>query len=43
MKTITLSPEALEQLEEWKKSDLKVLTKIISLFIEIAATPFTGT
>lgn len=43
MKTITLSPEALEQLEDWRKSDPKVLSKIISLLIEIAATPFTGT
>lgn len=43
MKTITLSPEALQQLEDWKKSDNKVLTKIISLLVEIAANPFTGT
>ena len=43
MKTITLSPEALEQLEDWRKSDPKVLSKIISLLIEITATPFTGT
>ncbi len=43
MKTITLSPEALEQLEDWKKSDPKILSKIISLLFEIAVTPFTGT
>lgn len=43
MKSITLSPEALEQLEDWKKSDPKVLSKIIALFVEIASTPFIGT
>jgi toxin YoeB len=43
MKTITLSPEALGQLEDWKKTDPKILSKIVSLFIEIAAQPFTGT
>lgn len=42
MKTITLSPEALAQLEDWKKSDPKILPKIISLLIEIAENPFTG-
>jgi toxin YoeB len=43
MKTITISPQALLQLEEWKKSDPKVLIKIISLMTETAATPFIGT
>lgn len=42
MKNITLSPEALEQLDDWKKSDPKVLAKIISLLIEAAPNPFTG-
>ena len=43
MKSITLSPAALEQLDEWKKSDPKILVKIISLITEISSTPFTGT
>ncbi len=43
MKTITLSPIALQQLEDWKKPDPKLLSKIISLLIEIASAPFTGT
>jgi len=32
MKIITVSPVALQQLEDWKKSDPKHLSKIISLF-----------
>jgi len=43
MKTIVLSPDALEQLDQWKKSNPKILIKIISLITEISATPFTGT
>ena len=43
MRTITLSPEVLTQLEHWKTADPKVLSKIVALFIEIAAHPFTGT
>ena len=43
MRTITLSPEALQELEDWKKSDPKILAKIIALLIEMASTPFTGT
>lgn len=43
MKTVTLSPEALEQLEHWKTSDHKILSKIISLLIEVASSPFLGT
>ena len=43
MKSITWSPAALEQLDEWKKSDPKILVKIISLITEISSTPFTGT
>ena len=42
MKTITFSAEAILQLDEWKKSDPKILIKIISLITEVAATPFTG-
>ncbi len=43
MKTITLSPQALEHLEDWKKSDPRTLAKIISLIVETAASPFSGT
>jgi len=43
MRTVTLSPKALNDLEELKRSDLKLLSKIISLFTEIAVTPFEGT
>ena len=43
MKIITLSPDALKQLEDWKKTDPKILLKIISLITEISSTPFTGT
>ena len=43
MRTVTFSPTALQQLEEWKKADPKLLAKIISLIVETAANPFTGT
>ena len=43
MKSITISPDALKQLEDWKKSDSKILLKIIALITEISSTPFTGT
>lgn len=43
MKSIILSPEAIKQLDEWKKSDPKILIKIISLIAEVSSTPFTGT
>ena len=43
MKPVIFSPEAIEQLDEWKMADAKMITKIISLVIEISSTPFTGT
>lgn len=43
MKRLIISPNALNHLEEWKFADAKMLAKIISLFIEISSTPFTGT
>jgi toxin YoeB len=43
MRTITISPEALLQMEEYKKGNPKLLVKIISLLVEIANTPFEGT
>jgi toxin YoeB len=43
MRAVTLSPLALTQLNEWKLSDAKMLSKIVALITEIAATPFIGT
>ena len=42
MKSVTFSPNALKQLEEWKLHEPKILAKIISLTVEIASTHFTG-
>ncbi len=43
MRTVTLSPKAIQDLEELKRNDVKLLAKIISLISEIAVTPFEGT
>ena len=43
MKTIVLSTDVLRQLDEWKRTDPKILLKIIALITEISETPFTGT
>lgn len=43
MRTVTISPTALRQLEEWKLADSKMLSKIISLIVETASSPFEGT
>ena len=43
MRTVTLSPKAIKDLEELKRNDVKLLAKIISLIAEIADTPFEGT
>ena len=43
MKSIVLSTDVIRQLDEWKKSDPKILVKIIALITEISETPFTGT
>lgn len=42
MYTITFSEEALGHLNEWRTSDAKILSKIISLLTDIAAHPFVG-
>ena len=42
MKSITFSPKALQQLDEWKITDLKMLAKIVTLIVETANNPFTG-
>jgi toxin YoeB len=43
MRTVTLSQNAIRDLEELERSDVKLLAKIISLIAEIAVTPFEGT
>lgn len=43
MKPVTLSTNALKHLEEWKRSDPKLLMKIIALIAEVASEPFSGT
>jgi toxin YoeB len=43
MRTITISPDALLQMEEYKKGNPKLLAKIVTLLVEIATTPFEGT
>ena len=43
MRSVSLTNEALQHLEEWKSSDPKMLLKIISLLTEIAKSPFEGT
>ena len=43
MRTVTLSPEAIKDLEHLRKTDSKLLAKIITLIAEIAVSPFEGT
>jgi toxin YoeB len=43
MRSISLTKEAIFNLDEWKISDPKMLIRIISLFTEIAKSPFEGT
>jgi toxin YoeB len=43
MRSISLTTEAITQLEEWRQSDTKMLAKIVSLLAEIAKSPFEGT
>ena len=42
MKPVTFSGNAIKQLDDWRKSDPKLLVKIITLITEVASTPFTG-
>ena len=42
MRSILISPEAQKQMDDWKKSNPKILFKIIALITEINETPFTG-
>lgn len=43
MRTVTLSLKAISDLEDLKKSDVKLVGKVVSLIAEIASTPFEGT
>ena len=43
MRSVTISPNTLKHLEEWKKQEPKILAGNLSLITETAATPFTGT
>ncbi len=42
MKTIVFSPEALRQLDEWKRTHPKIAIKIVALITSISETPFSG-
>lgn len=42
MKKIAFEPDAFKQLEQWEKTDKKVLKKIFALIKEIQRTPFSG-
>ena len=42
MRTITFTKEALLHLDEWKISDPKILSKIVSLILDISVHPFSG-
>lgn len=43
MRTVTLSPNAIADLEDLKKLDIKLVGKVVSLIAEIASNPFEGT
>ncbi len=42
MRSISLTSGAIAELDEWRQSDPKMLTKIISLLVETAKSPFEG-
>jgi toxin YoeB len=42
MRIIVFSPEALNQLNEWKKTHPKIAIKIVALITSISETPFSG-
>ena len=42
MRSISLTPEAILHLEEWRESDHRMLAKIVSLLTETAKKPFEG-
>lgn len=42
MRTIVFSPEALRQLDEWKRTHPKIAIKIVALITSISETPFSG-
>jgi len=42
MRTIVFSPEALKDLNEWKKTDQKTAIRIVALITAIHENPFAG-
>ena len=42
MRIIVFSPEALRQLDEWKRTHPKIAIKIVALITSISETPFSG-
>ncbi len=42
MHTITFTEDALSHLNDWKVSDPRILSKIVTLVTDIASNPFTG-
>ncbi len=43
MKSIVFSKDALDQLDEWKRTNPKIVLRIVALITEISETPFSGT
>ncbi len=43
MRTITLSPKAISDMEYLRSNDIKLLAKVITLIAEIVKSPFEGT
>ncbi|CAN5428514.1 hypothetical protein BH10BAC3_BH10BAC3_31600 [soil metagenome] len=43
MKPVSLAEAAIKDLEEWRKTDAKIIGKIIDLIAEISKTPYEGT
>lgn len=42
MRTVLFSPEALRQLDEWKRENPKIAVRIVLLITAIAESPFSG-
>jgi len=42
MRTITLTENAINQLNDWRTSDPRILAKIVALIADIAVDPFSG-
>jgi toxin YoeB len=42
MRNVLFSPEALRQLDEWKRENPKIAVRIVLLITAIAESPFSG-